>query len=237
MDYAALAATTHFVERSVKIYNFCSNKSRSEERVSQLAICYNITHDVNQLTKEIMIEEKKKRGQHYKDESCVKAVGKAKNKTLLQNVLERHNKIELVLKKHPELMSIYKDIVDTISFDQASSFKLERQNERFNQEVDAMKKTRKPNKIEKEKGVEFTPAVMGKVRFFDAKKNHEDGIKAELMVRGFTDFSSLPNITACKNKLKEMMVARGETEKNNIKEIKHFPILSTYDWSVAIEIE
>ena len=98
MDYAALAATTHFVERSVKIYYFCSNKSRSEERVSQLAICYNITHDVNQLTKEIMIEEKKKRGQHYKDESCVKAVGKAKNKTLLQNVLERHNKIELVLK-------------------------------------------------------------------------------------------------------------------------------------------
>ena len=100
-----------------------------------------------------------------------------------------------------------------------------------------MKKTRKPNKIEKVKGIEFTPAVMGKVRFFDAKKDHEDGIKAELMVRGFMDFPSLPNFTALKNKLKDIMVTRGETDEKDIKEIKYFPILSTYDWSVVTEKE
>ena len=170
MEYSAFPTTTHFVERSVKVYNLCSNKIRSEERVSQFAICYNIVHDVNQLTKDLMIEEKSEKGQTYKDAGNIKAVGKVKNKTVLQNVLSRHNKIELALKANPILKDVNSGIVETVSLNEVASFKEERQNEYFNEISDAMKKARKPNNLENKTGVVYTPAVMNQVRFHDTKK-------------------------------------------------------------------
>ena len=122
MHYAALGTTTHFVERSVKVYNFCSNKSRTKGRVSQSAICFNITHNINHLTKELMIKAKRERGGVYKDKGKIKAVGKIKNKTVLENVLDRHNTITNAIKMHPQLQETYDDIADVIFFNNTLSF-------------------------------------------------------------------------------------------------------------------
>lgn len=229
MEYAAFPTTTHFVERSVKIYNFCSNKSRSEERVTQLAICYNIVHDVNELTKELLIKEKKDKGKHYKDEAAIKACGKVKNKQLLQNVCTRNKKIGLAFSSFPNLRSTYEEIADVIRYNPKTSFKIERQNDYYGQTTLAMNKARKPSQIEKISGVEFTAAVRNEVRLHDVKKTQKEGIEAELAIRGFVNFSSLPNFTALKNKLKELVAK--ETNVNKIQDVKFFPIRSGYDWT------
>ena len=236
--YAAFPTTTHFVERSVKVYNFCSNKSRSEHRISQFAVCYNVIHDVNQLTKDLMIETKVDKGQTYKKEDKVKAVGKLKNITILHNVVERHNKIENVLQNHSDLRQRFHDILETVSSDQESSFLTVRQDDYFEKAKNAMqKKAKKPNQIEKRKGVDRTPAVRKEVRFFDLRKEkQEDGLKAELMFRGFTNFSSL-KIGGLKNKLKELMISHKETEETNPKNSKHFKMQSDFDWSTAFTTE
>ena len=239
MKFASFPTTTHFVERSVKVYNFCSNKSRSEQRVSQFAICYNIIHDVNYLTKELMIEARKESGkQAYKNEEKIKAGGKARNKTLLQNVLSRHKNIEWALTMFPQLKTTYNDIVEAVKHNDASSFKAERQNDNFEKTKIAMSKARKPNKAEIQKGVNYTPVIRNQVRFHKVKANmDEDGIKLELLARNFTgDFSPLTTITKLKNKLKEVMIAKGEAEggQTNPKEIKYFPMKSNYDWSHAL---
>ena len=236
MEYAAFPTTTHFVERSVKVYNFCSNKSRTEERVSQLAICYNIVHDVNDLTKELMIKEKEKKGQSYKDADNIKAVGKLKYKTVLQNVVSRHNKIEMALASFPRLKDVYNDIKTGIAFNEVPSFKDERQNDYFNRISNAMEKPRKPNRMENQKGVFYTPAVRNQVRFHDTKAGiHNDGLEAELEVRGFTDFASLTTFTQLRNKLKTIMIEKGETETKNEKEVKFFSIQSKYDWTKMLQ--
>ena len=232
MEYDAFPTTTHFVERSVKVYNFCSNKSRTEERVSQFAICYNIVHDVNQLTKDLMLEAKLEKGQTYKDPSSIKAVGKVKNQTVLQNVFNRHNKIEFALKTYPILKDLYNDIRETIKFDQVASFKEERQNSYFENVSDAMEKARKPNKIENKSGVAFTPALMNQVRFHDVKAGiHNNGFIAELEARGYKgDLNAICNFTQLRNELKKLMFEQGVTDKGDWKEIKFFPIKSKYDW-------
>ena len=237
MEYAAFPTTTHFVERSVKVYNFCSNKSRAEERISQFAICYNIVHDVNQLTKDLMIEAKLEKGQTYKDAGSIKAVGKVKNKTVLQNVFSRHNKIEFAFKTYPILKDVYNDIRDTIRFNQLASFKEECQNNYFDQISDAMEKARKPNKTEIKSGVVFTPALMNQVRFHDAKAGiHNDGFKAELKARGYKgDLNSISKFTELKNELKKLMNEQGETDKENWKEIKFFSIKSNYNWRQKLQ--
>ena len=71
---------------------------------------------------------------------------------------------------------------------------------------------------------------MNQVRFHDVKIDDENGIRAELAVCGFTDFSALKNITQLKNKLKEIMIEKDGIEQDK-KDIKFFPILSDYDWS------
>ena len=239
MKYASFPTTTHFVERSVKVYNFCSNKSRSEQRVSQLAVCYNIIHDVNHLTKELTIEARKESGkQAYKNEGNIKAGGKARNKTLLQNVLNRHTNIEWALTMFPQLKATYNDIADSVKHNGSSSFKTERQNDNFEKAKVAMTKTRKPNKTEIKKGVHYTPAIRNQVRFHKVKANQdEDGIKLELLARQFAgDFSPLTNITKLKAKLKEVMISKGENEdgQTNPKEIKYFSVKSDYNWSHAV---
>ena len=231
MEYVAFPTTTHFVERSVKVYNFCSNKSRSEERVSQFAICYNIVHDVNDVAKKSMIKQKTEKGQCYKDNSNIKAVGKIKNQTVLQNAFDRHNEIEDALKTYPHLRDVFNDIKDTITYNDATSFKEERQNIYFEEVSAAMEKARKPNKVERQQGVAYTPAIQNHVRFHDAKTGHEKGILAELDARGFTFDSSVPKIKGLRNKLKEIMIQQGETEEVHVSNIKFFPIMSNYDWS------
>ena len=231
MKYVAFATTTHFVERSVKIYNFCSNKSRGEERVTQFAICYNIVHDVNQLTKELMIAAKLERGQIYKDDSKVKPVGKRKNQTILQNVVDRHNKLASIMKNHPHLLRIHKEILETISISaDILSFKKQRIIDSYNEAMPLMEKERKKNKIENKTGVDHTPAVKKEVRFFSVKDADKEGIIEELSARGFTDVSGLKNITQLKEKLKDVHMEQ-ENIKKDKKEIKFFTIKSKYDWS------
>ena len=240
MEYAAFPTTTHFVERSVKVYNFCSNKSRKESRISEFAICYNIVHDVNNLTKELMIEEKRVRGGLYKNETKVKAVGKMKNRTILQNVIKRNDDIVHALKGNNELNSIYEDIKAAVSYDDKASFKSERHRDYHEKNKCLRKKDRRPNKLERAKGVEHTAAVKREVKFFDVKKEFgKDGIKAELEARGFSDFSIVAdNITALKDKLKEIIVERGEVQPDKKDgKVRNFPIKSNYNWSMVLSKE
>ena len=237
MKYAAFGTTTHFVERrSVKIYNYCSNKSRSEERVTQFAICYNIKNDVNHFAKETMIEAKVDKGQAYKNDKKLKAVGKLKNDAILSSVVGRHEKIQWTLEKHSShLKPIYDEILTTIKMEpNALSFKKERQSESFINDLPLMMKERKKNKIETKTGVVFPPAVRKEVHFFSVKQDDIDGVKAELTVCGFTNFAVLPNITQMKEKLKEIYMKQ-ENIKLDKKEVKHFRIKSNYDWSHLLE--
>ena len=233
MDYAAFATITHFVERSVKVCNHCSNKSRTEDRVTQFAICYNLVHDINYLTKELMIKHKREKGGRYKDESKIKAVGYLKNQTILQNVVERNKKIEHAFSNYCGLQEIHKDIAVAMSCEKEASFQAERECDYHEKVKQMRKKPRKPNQTEKKTRVHHTAATMNKPRFADVRKIHLDGIKAELEARGFTDYASM-NFTQTRDKLKSI-VTEEEGRDGNIKEevqkTKHFFIKSTYDWS------
>ena len=221
------------MERSVKISNFCSNKSRSEGRTSQLALCYNNVHDVNDITKNRMIQDKKQMGdKKYKNEDKIKARGKVKNISVIEQIKARHDKIELSLEED-NLNKVYDDIYHRVKFSTEDSYQTERQKDYYDQGTLLMSKTRKASQVEKTTGVDFTPYVRREVRFFDVKIKYQDGLVAELAARGFTDTSSLRNFTAIKDKLREI-VAKEAGEKN-AKNVKDFPILSSYDWTPLLD--
>ena len=152
-----------------------------------------------------------------------------KYKEIFKNVVERHNKIEFALKYHPGLRDRYNAIKNAITFSVATSFKVQRQNELFEQSTTAMKKQRRPNKTELQRGVGFTPAVSNKKRFHYVKKEEAEGLKLELQARGVTDFSTLDTFGKLKKKLKELVFE--EEGGEDIKDIKFFPILSNYEFS------
>ena len=233
-NYVAFPTTTHFVERSVKVSNFCSNKSRSEERTSQFALCYNLVHDVNDVTKDRMIQNKSQMGdKRYKNEDKIKARGKAKHVSIIEQVETRHNKIELAL-QDDDLKNAYDATYQLVKFSTENSFQMERQKSHFDQGSLLISKPRKANQTEKTTGVDFTPFMRNEVRFFYVNIKYHGGLEAELAARGFTDTSSLRNFTALKNKLKEIVAA--EVGEKNIKNVKHFPILSSYDWTPLLQL-
>jgi len=213
----------------VKTSNYCSNKQRSEERKSQFAICYNLVHDINETAKIDMICEKEKKGQEYEDSTKLRARGTMKISAILKKVKDRHKKIEGLVASNAELKEAFDCISKLTAFSTSNSFKAERQKTYFEKTSEALKKkVKKQNKLERKTGVTFTAAVCEKVRFFDAKANYQDGIKAELRARGCTDFSRFKNFTQLKNELKDLVA---KDEGRTLKEIKHFPILSNFDWS------
>lgn len=230
-NYAAFPTTTHFVERSVKLSNFCSNNGRSEERTSQFAICYNVVHDVNDITKKRMIDNKSRKGKKFKNEDKIQARGKIRNTTAIENVLVRHNQIEDAV-RDVEMKKTYDTIAELCQFSTSSSFRAVRQKNEHEQNVKKVasrKNIRKPNKIERETGFDITATMKNEVRFHDAtKEQYEAGIDAELNARG-AQFASADNFTTKKNLLKKLVAE----EKNikNVLEVKTFSIRSRFDWS------
>ena len=91
-----------------------------------------------------------------------------------------------------------------------------------------LKKKKKENKLQQKRPIYFTSAVSGMVRISDVKMDHILGIKQELIARGFKDFHKFKqNITNYKKQLKEII---SKKEKVKVEDVKHFRILSKYDW-------
>ena len=65
----------NFVQQSVKVSRLCQgcNGYRCEECVSQIAICHNIVHNVDDETKEKIKEIKEEKGEYYKSGDKLKA--------------------------------------------------------------------------------------------------------------------------------------------------------------------
>lgn len=182
-----------------------------------------------------MIAEKEGKNEKYKNEDKLKARGKTKMVETLNKVKARHDKIEQLLNGNANLNETFDIIVEKARLSTTTSFKAERQESRFQEDLENEEKrgNRQPNKAERETGVEFTPTVCGRIRFFDAKAAFKDGIVEELKARNFNDFPSLRTFTDFKNKLREL-VAIAEGEKDE-KKVKDFPILSSYDWSSQLQ--
>ena len=230
-DYAALPTTTHYVERSVKISNFCrgSSQSRNEDRTSQFAICYNIVHNVNDTAKENMISTRHmKKGDEYKDQDKLEARGKTRQKTALHTVLRRHKEIERALKVST-LYEAYTYIKEQMQIN-GKSFQSERQNKEYEINVSKSIKPRKENRIERMSGFDITAAMANKVRFSAATKNFQDGIDLELSVRGVEDLSTntFRNFKEKKDMLRKLCA---QDEGVSINECTHFDIRSSYDWT------
>ena len=228
-DYAAFPTTTHFVERSVKVSNYCggSNKSRCEERTSQFAICYNIVHDVNDVSKKEMIRKKTEKGETYKEEAKLKARGKTRQKIALGTVLERHHLIEDSL-QDPNFNATYGKIKSQMNLS-SKSFKSIRQQKEFESNEAKSIKVRKPNVTERMTGFDIMPVMSNQVRLHNATKDkYEKGIDLELIARGVEDFSIFPNFKAQKKKLKELSA---DEMGIPIQDCTHFNIKSTFDWS------
>jgi hypothetical protein len=233
-DYAAFPTTTHFVERSVKLSNLCSSYGRSEERTSQFAICFNVVHDVNDITKKRMIGGKSKKGKKFKNEDKIQARGKIRNSTAIENVLLRHQLIETAV-QDVEMKNIYASIAELCQFSTKSSFRAERQKNEHGQNVKKVlasrrkNNIRKPNKIERETGFDITATMKNEVRFHDAtKEKYEAGIVAELNARE-DQLASTDTFTMKKNLLKKLVAE--EKHIKNVSDVKSFPIRSTFDWS------
>ena len=122
---------------------------------------------------------------------------------ILKKVKDRHNKIEGLVASNAELKEAFDCISKLAVFSTSNSFKAERQKTYFEKTSEALKKkVKRQNKLERTTGVTFTAAVCEKVRFFDAKINYREGIKAELRARGCTDFDRFKNFTQLKNEWK-----------------------------------
>ena len=227
-EYAAFPTTTHYVERSVKISNFCkgSSQSRSEERSSQFAICYNIVHDVNDMAKEEMIIERHNNKEStYKNEDKLIARGKSRQKTALHTVVQRHMEIGRAM-EDGSLSDTYTCIEKKINI-KSKSFRSERQQREYDINVSKSSKVRKGNQIERMKGFDVTAAMANKIRFSAATKPFEDGINLELNARGVNSLDSFKNFTDKKTALKKLCA---KEEDIQLKECTHFNIKSSYDW-------
>lgn len=228
--YAAFSTTTHFVERTVKTANYCSHKSRMEDRTSQLAICYNLVHNINDVTKDEMIAQKKAKGQSYKNEKKMKVfVGAVRNEQVLRSVWEMHVRIEKAL-RNEELRANYNAIADAVKFSSKESYRAVRVKKQLEKDRDKMQETRKPNQYERVTGFDITAKLKNQIRFHDVKQIYCEGIERELAVRGMVDLSALGNFTKKKDELKKLIAA--ESGVVNWKDVKFFSILSDYDWSI-----
>lgn len=215
----------------MKICNYCSNKSRLEERTSQLAICYNSVHDLNSSAKDEMVKSKASKNENYKNEKKLKARGCIKQVTVLNKIWERHSTIEKTLQENESLSETYEQICKIVKFDTSTSYRVHRQKNEMNERQKLARKQRVPNAIERRTGVDITPAMENRVLFHSVQKDYVRGVEKELIARGMNDFTSLKTITQKKNELKKLVAREEGKNENNIKEIKRFAILSDYDWS------
>ena len=235
-NHAAFPTTTHFVERSAKVSNYCNNKHRNEERTSQFAICYNLVHDLNETTKETMIKEKEGKGKNYKNNDNVKPPrGEVKFRIHLQKVKYRHDRIETALLNNPDLEKTYERIAKLVKFDPTNSYKAHRRREAQQYNESVQNKHRKPNKIEREVGFDITPVLQNQVLFHGATRTkYVLGIEAEILARDDTiDLSQFKNMTEKKNELKRLVAI--EFGIADVQTVKMFPIKSSYDWSPLLE--
>lgn len=231
-DYAALPSTTHFTERAVKVSNYCSNISRSEERVSQFALCYNVVHDTNVRAKGEMVAAKKKKGKEYKNNSKVKARGKIKFHSIFLNVAQRHQQITSAIKQNERMGFVFNEIFEAAKYSGKKSFKAERLREKYEKNHSGDKAPKPPNAIERVTGFDITANMRNEVPFSKAVRRYEEGIVLELRARGISDedlaLLENENFTAKKNKLREMVAA--ERNISDVKEVKSFGVQSNFDW-------
>lgn len=212
--------------------NYCSNRSRPEERVSQFALCYNATHDSNEMAKKMMISNKEKKSQSYKSNEKLRARGKLKFLSSLSLVKARHEKIEAALIRNPNLVSTFKKITTASTCSSAGSFKQERQEKEFQKVNQPSTRVRQPNQLMRARGVDYTHYIANEVQFSAAtKKNYEAGINAELIIRGFPEdqLGSFQNYNTKKRQLRNMVAM--EKKMDDPKDVKSFAIKSSFDWT------
>ena len=230
--YAAFASTTHFVERSVKLNNYCSNNGRSEVRTSQLTLCSNIVHDINEETIEDMITAKISKQQEYKKIDKLEARGKIRGHVTIKSTFESHASIEAAVESSADLETAYNMIKTSMSQTESScsSFANQRHKRDFKKHTKSQMRQRKPNKIEREGGVHHTAIMMGQFRFHDVKNKDMKGIDAELTARDVDEsiFKDM-TVTMKRNELKKIIAA--EKSIDDFTQIKFFDVKSSYPWS------
>ena len=157
--YAALPTTTHFTERAVKISNLCSKKGRGEERVSHYAIKYNAVSEANSLAKKEMASEKEKKGGgEYENVEKLRARGKLLFFATLNVAKGCHDTIEAAI-CDGDLESTFKSIRKSSQLKKAAegTFQNQRQEGRYKANNENRGRSRGPNAIELQRGVDITP--------------------------------------------------------------------------------
>ncbi len=221
----------------MKVSNFCSNNARQEERRSQYALCYNVVHESNELTKKNMITKKDAKGQAYKNNNKIEPRGKLKLESILIVVKLRHDKIMSSLDGNPdEMRPIYDEMKNVVGIGTGLSFQAERQQEQFEKNNNSTSRRRRRTNVvveekEEEEQPDFTPQIKNEVPFGKLRKNHHiEGLRLELIARGVSqdEVGTLRIFSALKKKLISMVAEEKGVDK---KAIKSFEMKSNFNWA------
>jgi hypothetical protein len=185
--YLPLASHTQFVEAGVKEAKNVSTTDRSEMLRSAYAVC------------------RAARLHCIDDLRCLSSTNRIE--ALLSSAIHHCEDHEALKALDEEYDARIEDIADLM---RENHFRHERVENEKQEALNKANKNKVENAMQKRTGVEQTAAVAGIVRYGNLRVHHLDAIKVELLARGCTEeeVSAMKNLTAFKNKLKEMELAR-----------------------------
>ena len=113
--YSPLASTTQFVESFVKVAGESDNPSRTDTRATHFAIGSNLLREVNEETKQLMLNENELKSKQYIDPDEIKPRGGIFLQVLLRKVKEIDRRMTALLqdpRKAEEFQKIKSSITD-----------------------------------------------------------------------------------------------------------------------------
>jgi hypothetical protein len=237
--FSALATNSHLAERDVKGANFCSLINRPEYLASAYGTARaGLVAPINRNARLIQNTQEKRNGNRYVQAG---KVGERKRKNgdeyienknahQVRNILgEVHAQeaIKFVAKRHKMISDACKSDTERNEWERLRNQVTDKKNQyseaRVKLKTDDFKtkfnRPRAPNKIQRRRGVEVTPYMLGKVPYGKLLKSRDwDNLKVELIHR---NLSTEGTWTACKTRLIQH-------EGDN----KNFSVLSnvTFEW-------